>query len=159
MVNKAKTTPRVFKLREWNIGNYLQRCCKHWKSKGGSETWTKLPHYRSSLVAQTVKNPPAVQGTWIRSLGQEDPWQPTPVFFLGEFHGQRSLVGCSPWGCKESDTTESLSHTHTHTHTPALLELQLVSAHCADLRTCQPSHHMSQLHIKNHFITRDSYRI
>ena len=117
MVNKAKTTPRVFKLREWNIGNYLQRCCKHWKSKGGSETWTKLPHHRSSLVAQTVKNPPAVQGTWIRSLGQEDPWQPTPVFFLGEFHGQRSLVGCSPWGCKESDTTESLSLTHTHTHT------------------------------------------
>ena len=33
-------------------------------------------------------------------------WQPTPVFLPGEFHGQRSLVGCSPWGHKESDTTE-----------------------------------------------------
>ena len=32
-------------------------------------------------------------------------WQPTPVFLPGESHGQRSLVGCSPWGCTESDTT------------------------------------------------------
>ena len=41
------------------------------------------------------------------------PWRrerlPTPVFWPGEFHGQRSLVGYSPWGCKESDTTEWLS--------------------------------------------------
>ena len=36
----------------------------------------------------------------------------TPVFLPGEFHGQRSLVGCSPWSHKESDTTERLS-THT----------------------------------------------
>ena len=35
-------------------------------------------------------------------------WQPTPVFLSGESHGQRSLAGCSPWGCKESDTTEHL---------------------------------------------------
>ena len=33
-------------------------------------------------------------------------WQPTPVVLLGESHGQRSLVGYSPWGHKESDTTE-----------------------------------------------------
>ena len=39
-------------------------------------------------------------------------WQPTPVFLPGEFHGQRSLAGYSPWGCKESDMTEWLS-THT----------------------------------------------
>jgi len=31
---------------------------------------------------------------------------PSPVFLPGEFHGQRSLVGYSPWGCKELDTTE-----------------------------------------------------
>ena len=40
-------------------------------------------------------------------------WQPTPVFSPGKSHGQRSLVGYSPWGRKESDTTEQLS-THTH---------------------------------------------
>ena len=33
-------------------------------------------------------------------------WQPTPVFLPGEFHGQRSLVGYSPWGYKQSDMTE-----------------------------------------------------
>ena len=38
-------------------------------------------------------------------------WQPTPIFLPGEFHGQRKLTGYSPWGCKESDTTEWLTHT------------------------------------------------
>ena len=38
-------------------------------------------------------------------------WQPTPVLLPGESHGQRSLVGYSPWGSKESDTTEQL-HFH-----------------------------------------------
>ena len=37
--------------------------------------------------------------------------QPTPVFLPGEFRGQRSLVGYSPWGCKESDTPERIIHT------------------------------------------------
>ena len=36
-------------------------------------------------------------------------WQPTPVFLPEEFHGQRSLVGYSPWGHKELDTTERLT--------------------------------------------------
>ena len=40
---------------------------------------------------------------WIRE------WLLTPVFLPEEFHGQRSLVGYSPWGCKESDTTEQLT--------------------------------------------------
>ena len=35
-------------------------------------------------------------------------WQPTPVLLPGKSHEQRSLGGCSPWGCKESDTTERL---------------------------------------------------
>ena len=37
--------------------------------------------------------------------------QPTPVLMPGKSHGWRSLVGCSPWGCYESDTTERL-HFH-----------------------------------------------
>ena len=36
-------------------------------------------------------------------------WQPTPVFLPVKFHGQRSLVGYSPWGHKESDLTERLT--------------------------------------------------
>ena len=53
-----------------------------------------------------VKNPPANVGDpgLIPGLGRE--WQPTLVFSLGEFHGQRSLTGYSPWGRRESDTTE-----------------------------------------------------
>ena len=35
-------------------------------------------------------------------------WHPTPVLLPGESHGRRSLVGCSPWGCEESDMTERL---------------------------------------------------
>jgi len=46
-----------------------------------------------------VKNPPAMQKTWVQSMGWEDPLDfiPTPVFLPGESHGQRSLVGYSPW--------------------------------------------------------------
>ena len=43
---------------------------------------------------------------WIRKIPWKRAWQPTPVFLPGEFHGRRSLVGYSPWCCKESDTTE-----------------------------------------------------
>ena len=43
---------------------------------------------------------------WIRKIPWRRKWQPTPVFLPGEFHGQRSLVGFSPWGHKESDMTE-----------------------------------------------------
>ena len=38
-------------------------------------------------------------------------WDPTPVLLPGKSHGRRSLVGCSPWGCQELDTTERL-HFH-----------------------------------------------
>ena len=63
-----------------------------------------------------IKNLPAVQETRVRSLGWEDPlrrkWQPIPIVLPGEFHGQRSLVGYSPWGRKELDKTEWLTHFH-----------------------------------------------
>ena len=46
---------------------------------------------------------------WIRKIPWRRKWQPSPVFLPGKFHGQRSLVGYSPWGCKESDMTKWLS--------------------------------------------------
>ena len=45
----------------------------------------------------------------VRKIPWKRAWQPTPVFLLGESHGQRSLVGCSPWGLKELYMTEQLS--------------------------------------------------
>ena len=43
-------------------------------------------------------------------------WQPTPVSLPGESHGQRDLAGYSPWGRKESDTTEVTWHSTTIRH-------------------------------------------
>ena len=43
---------------------------------------------------------------WEGKIPWRRAWQPTPVFLPGEFHGQRSLAGYSPWGRKESDRTE-----------------------------------------------------
>ena len=70
-------------------------------------------------MAQMAKNLPAIQETWVRSLGQEvvpwrKKWQPTPVFLPGEFYGQRSLAGYSPWGCK-SQSRPSDKHFHIST--------------------------------------------
>ena len=64
-----------------------------------------------TLMAQTVKNLPAMRETQVWSLGWEDPleWLPTPLFLPGEFHEQKSLSGYSLWGCKESDMTEWLT--------------------------------------------------
>ena len=68
-------------------------------------------------MAQTIKNLPVVRETWVQSLGWEDPsggehgnplWKSCLEFSLG----QRSLVGYSAWGRKESDMTELLN-THT----------------------------------------------
>ena len=63
-----------------------------------------------------VKNLPANAGgikrhgfdSWVGKIPWRREWQPT-VFLPGEFQGQRSLVGCGPWGCKELDVTEHLS--------------------------------------------------
>ena len=71
-----------------------------------------------------VKNLPTNAGTAgdrVCSLGlitgsgdplEEERWQSTPVFLPGESHEQRSLVGYSPWGCKELDMTEATEHIH-----------------------------------------------
>ena len=72
----------------------------------------------ASLVAQLLKNPPAIQETWVQSLGWKDPLEEGKAILqyscLENPHGQRSLAGYSPWGRKESDTTEQLS-TAQHT--------------------------------------------
>ena len=60
-----------------------------------------------------VKNSPAnarVAGcgfnTWVGNIPRRRKWQPTPVFLLQNFHGQRSLVGYSPWALKQLNRTE-----------------------------------------------------
>ena len=64
----------------------------------------------ASLLAQTVKNLPAMQETWVQSLGWEDPLEKEMAthsrILAWKIHGQRSLVDYSPWGRKESNMTE-----------------------------------------------------
>ena len=98
-----------------------------WRRNGVHETCPRCLKktwglYRSQLstgassVAQQVKNPPAMQElqeTWVWSLGQEDPLEEAS----GKSHGQRSLVGYSPWGHKEWNTTKVTEHTRT-SHRP-----------------------------------------
>ena len=68
----------------------------------------------ASLVAQRLKRLLVMWETRVQSLGWEDPlekkWQPAPVFLPGESLGRRNLVGYSPRGRKELDTTERPLH-------------------------------------------------
>ena len=65
-------------------------------------------------MALVVKSLPANAGEtrecrfdpWVRKIPWSRKRQPTPVFLPGKFHGQRGLVGYSPWGLKQSDTSE-----------------------------------------------------
>ena len=75
--------------------------------------FTGCDQLRASLLVQTVKNLPAIQETWVQSLGWEIPWrkawQPTPVFLPGESPWTEEPDGLSSWGHKESDLAEQLS--------------------------------------------------
>jgi len=76
-----------------------------------------LQYSWASLVAQMVKNPPAIQETWVQFLGWEDPLEEgmaTPLQYscLENPQGQRILAGYNLWGHKELDTTEQLNTAH-----------------------------------------------
>ena len=83
----------------------------YWKCRFGDE----YPYYWASQAVLVVKNLSTNAGErcwfhpWVRMIPWRRAWQPTPAFLPKEFHGQRSLVGYSPRGCKELDTTKSLT--------------------------------------------------
>ena len=79
-------------------------------------------------MSQTVKHLPTMWETRVGSLGREDHLEkePTPVLLPTKSHGQRSVVGYSPWGCKESDMTEPL-------HFPFLFAVSSTFSHSASL--------------------------
>ena len=76
-------------------------------------------------MAHLVKNLPTMWETWVRFLGGKILWRrewlPTPVFLPGKSHGQKSLTGHSPWGCKELDMTERLTLNSTERYSPKSL--------------------------------------
>ena len=96
--------------------------------------WTELIVYGASPVAQQERiclrcrrcgrhgfNP------WVRKILWRRKWQSPPVFLPGKSQRQWSLVGYSPYGHKESDTTErARAHTHTHTHTQRIYNMGVI---------------------------------
>ena len=75
------------------------------------------PHSLWGFLGGTSGKEPACQcrrckrhgfSPWVGTIPWRRVWHPTPVFLPGESHGQRSLQGYSPWGCKESDMTEAV---------------------------------------------------
>ena len=74
----------------WMLSNFHKTTSEYWRRTPGTQKCTPL-----SLKGGRTKY-------WRRQ------WHPTPVLLPGKSHGQRSLVGCSPWGREESDTTERL---------------------------------------------------
>ena len=91
---------------------------------GVAKSWTRLSDFHFHLGVRwgfpggsEVKNLPVIAGEhrrrrfdrWVEKTLWRRQWQPTPVFLAWESHGQRSLEGKSPWGCKESDTPERLT--------------------------------------------------
>ena len=97
----------IKKAEDQRIDAFKLWCCRRllrvpWTARRSNQSI--LP-----LVAQSVKSLPAMQETQVQSLGWKDPLEKEmathSVFLPGEFHKQRRLVGYSPWGQKESDTT------------------------------------------------------
>ena len=92
--------------------------------------------YWASQVVLVVKNPLANAGDaerrgfdpWVGKTPWKRAWQTTPVLLPGESHGQRSLVGYSPWGWKESDTTEATQQARTHVLSTYYVLVTLLSA-------------------------------
>ena len=81
-------------------------------------TWPKEGRRQGFPGGAVVKSLPANAGDMgdvgVRKIPWNRTWQPAPVFLPGKLHGQRSLVGYSPWDHKESDMTEQLTYTHIH---------------------------------------------
>ena len=67
---------------------------------------------------------------WVGKICWSRKWHPIPVFLSGKFHGQRSLVGYSPWGHRKLDTTE-----HTNKH---------YNHHCIDRETISGKCHIME---------------
>ena len=91
----------------------LKPCLENFEHYWASLVAQMSEHYWASLVAQMVKCLPTMQETQVQSLGREDPlgeeMAAHSVFLPEKFRGQKSLMGYSPWGCNELNTTERLN--------------------------------------------------
>ena len=69
-----------------------------------------------------------MQETWVQTLiPWRRKWQPTPAFLSGKSHGQRSLAGCSPWGCRRVGH-DLATEEHIHVYMETCIWLPWISA-------------------------------
>ena len=113
LIYEIQNMAQIYRLKEKTCA------CQEGGGRGGKDWELGIGRhqlYMGSQVASVVKNQPANTGDVIHvgsipRVGKNPSrraWQPTPVFLLGEPHGQRSLMGYSPYSCKELDTTEAI---------------------------------------------------
>ena len=119
MVNKyMKWCSKSYVMREIQTKTIIRYCymAPHSSTLAWKIPWAEEPGRLPSMGLLRVGH------DWMTSLSLftfthwRRKWQPTPVFLPGESQGRGSLVGYSPWGLKESDTTKRPTHRHTHTH-------------------------------------------
>ena len=107
-----------------------------------------------------------VFNTWVGKIPWRREWQPTPVSLPREFHGQRSLVGYSPWDHKESENTAEWLTLHTSdldSHSPVHWNLGIKNTPwgcdwvgCATDNKTPPSKHMGEWMLQQ---TRQCFKI
>ena len=78
----------------------LKNLLQHHSSKASIQLIQYVGFPGGSVVKTLSANAGEVGSTQVRKIPWRRKWQPTPVFLPGESHGQRSLEGSSPWGCK-----------------------------------------------------------
>ena len=106
-------------LRSWHFAKYTAFSCRVGRTypqlvlcldSGGRE----LPSGKEPIW-QCRRHKRCRFDPWVGKIPWRRAWQPTPAFLPGESHGQRSLAGYLPQGCKESDTTEAIEQcVHAH---------------------------------------------
>ena len=101
--------------------------------------WTEEPGRLQSMGSLRVRHDGATSLSLSTFMHWRRKWQPTPVFLPGESHGRRSLVGCSPWGHTQSDTTEATwqaAGSHNYIYTPYVYIYIYICIYIKSLQLC-----------------------
>ena len=120
-INICHTTWWVFFPFNWKKTRVCPSCVRtcRWLMLSSLKKFNLLYPYNSGLPRWQSGKESACQckrckkcgfDLWVGNIPRK--WQPTPVFMLGKFHGQRNQVGYSPWDHKEWDMTKVTEHTH-----------------------------------------------
>ena len=118
---KNLTTRRVTQFQSLGREDSLEKALTtHSSILGWKNPWTEEPAGLQSMGLQRVSGKESACqcrrcrrhgfNSWVGKIPWRRKWKPTPVFLPRKLHEQRSLEGCSPWGRKESDTTDRLNN-------------------------------------------------